>query len=280
MLAASWEPGTIVKYPVLVSPKIDGIRCIIHPELGPVSRTFKPIRNTMIRDWLSGLPSWFDGELVFPGNFQKTASTVMSEFSPLWDKIEYWVFDWAGPQEYAHRVNALKASIQTKGVRNVAAVSQQLCTSDADLMALEEYYLANGFEGICYRTLKSPYKSGRSTLNQQWLVKIKRFEDAEATIIGFEEEMENANLQTRDAFGLAERSSHKDSKYGKGRLGALVVQTNRGVFNVGSGFTHQQRQEIWDKREGYLGKTITYKFFPIGIKDLPRHPIFKAVRED
>jgi DNA ligase-1 len=126
----------------------------------------------------------------------------------------------------------------------------------------------------------SPYKCGRSTLREGWLLKLKRFIDEEAEVVGFEEEMQNNNEKTRDAFGLSERSSHQDNKTGKERLGSFVVKNPRGEFKVGTGFTASQRQSFWERRDSLIGKVVTVKFFPIGIKDLPRHPVFKGFRND
>jgi hypothetical protein len=41
-----------LEWPMLCSPKIDGIRCIMHPHLGPVTRSFKLLPNNHIRDIL------------------------------------------------------------------------------------------------------------------------------------------------------------------------------------------------------------------------------------
>ncbi len=57
-LAASLPLGMSLEdlsYPFLASRKLDGIRCLIHPELGLVSRTFKPIRSIAIGELLGPL---------------------------------------------------------------------------------------------------------------------------------------------------------------------------------------------------------------------------------
>jgi len=61
----------------------------------------------------------------------------------------------------------------------------------------------------------------------------------------------------------------------------LVVNSQRwGVFKVGSGFTDEQRNEVWVNASKYIGATITFKYFPHGVKDKPRSPIFKGFRVD
>ena len=63
-------------------------------------------------------------------------------------------------------------------------------------------------------------------------------------------------------------------------LGAFVVKDiATGVeFRVGSGLDDSLREEIWRNWESYIGKIVTYKHFPVGAIDKPRHPIFKGFR--
>jgi uncharacterized membrane protein len=70
-----------------------------------------------------------------------------------------------------------------------------------------------------------------------------------------------------------------------GDLGALTVKVLTGKFagvvcEVGSGFTSQQRKEIWEKQGLYFLSQITFKHFSYGAKDAPRFPIFKCFRGD
>lgn len=124
----------------------------------------------------------------------------------------------------------------------------------------------------------SRYKYGRSTAKEQILLKVKRFEDSECVIIGVQEEMHNGNVAGRDELGRTKRSSSKDGKVGKGTMGALVVRDLKTSveFNIGTGFTAAQRAEDWESR---IGSTIVYKFFPVGVVDRPRHPVYKGPRD-
>ena len=124
------------------------------------------------------------------------------------------------------------------------------------------------------------YKYGRSTTKEGTLLKLKRFVDAEYKIVGFEERMHNANEATKNALGQTERSSHKENLVGRGDLGALVLETADGLrFNCGTGFTDSSRSEIWGNRDRYLGQFAKIKSFLIGVKDLPRFPVFLGMRD-
>ena len=48
MLSATCKDSSQLVYPVLVTPKLDGIRCLVK-DTGVVSRTLKPIPNKYIR---------------------------------------------------------------------------------------------------------------------------------------------------------------------------------------------------------------------------------------
>lgn len=64
-------------------------------------------------------------------------------------------------------------------------------------------------------------------------------------IVGFEEEMFNANEATTSEPGRTKRSSHKANKIPKGRLGALVLKYGDTTFNCGTGFNDAERERIW-----------------------------------
>jgi DNA ligase-1 len=119
------------------------------------------------------------------------------------------------------------------------------------------------------------------------LLKLKRFMDSEAVVVGFEEQMENTNEKTVDELGHSKRSKHQAGMVGKDTLGKFLVQEvgntpwNGLEFAIGTGdgLTADLRQHIWDNREEYLGKIITHKYQPHGTKDLPRIPVWKGFRD-
>lgn len=50
-------------------------------------------------------------------------------------------------------------------------------------------------------------------------------------------------------------------------------------FSIGTGLTAAQRQFYWNERDILPGKLIKYKFFPVGVKVAPRHPVFLGFRD-
>ncbi|MDY0087094.1 MAG: ATP-dependent DNA ligase [Coriobacteriia bacterium] len=283
MLAETCEDIELLQYPVIASPKLDGIRCLIVDGVA-VSRTLKPIRNTAVQAWVkanANLLNGLDGELISGDHdatvFQRTTSVVMSaDGGP---EFTFWVFDiWSCAFGYKARIAALKEL--TEGVSNIKLVPTRTCRTPDELRSFEEACLARGFEGVMVRRPDGVYKNGRSTLKEALLLKIKRFTDAEATVIGWGERMHNENPEERDATGKMDRSTHRDGLRPAGDLGYLLVRAEDGTcFKIGSGFTAAQRVELWKVKDSLMNQLVKYKFFEQGMKDAPRFPVFLGLRD-
>jgi DNA ligase-1 len=290
MLASAAKDLNDLKYPLIASPKLDGIRCL-KVDGKVVSRSFKPIRNDYIRGILEQLlPEGADGEIMAGDNFQQVASSVMSKAGE--PAFKFHMFDLApegaDAPGYQDRIQAMtdwKAANDPDG--HVVVVETVVIGSVDELLAFEAKCLEAGYEGVMTRRPDSPYKCGRATIKSQDLLKVKRFEDSEARVVGFVEQQLNTNEAKKDAFGRTERSSSKAGKVGKNTLGKFVVEEagDKGwtqPFRVGTGLglTQELRQEIWDNQDRYLGKLIKYKYQPHGVKDAPRLPIFLGFRDE
>jgi len=279
-----------LQLPVYVSDKLDGIRCLNHPTLGPVSQKLKPIPNDWIRHIIqsSQLP-YLDGEIIIPNlSFNDIQSVVMSKRHPRQMEFQYHVFDHF---EFADATYEVRLEILINKLHNAARhlhteflklVSQYYCESLPEIQTAEVIALEQGFEGIMIRSPYGHYKCGRSTLREQLLLKRKPTDDAEGIIIDFIEEEENCNVATTDEWGLSKRSSHQANKRGKDTLGAFRVRWGVEEFNIGSGrgLTKELRQHIWDNQSLYWGQTITFTYQKHGMKNLPRSPQFKGFRKD
>ncbi len=280
MLAGRCFDTFKLQFPVWVTPKLDGIRCL-KIKGKALSRNFKPIPNISITEWIERLiPDNTDGELIIPGApFNETTSVVMSEDKP-GDAVFYYIFDYVKDEltkPYVERMSDLK-DLKIKG--NVKLVLPVLINTEKELSKFEHKCLEDGFEGIMIRTENSPYKCGRSTEREGYLLKLKRFEDSEAEITGVEEKQHNGNVAEKDAFGRSKHSSHKAGMVPMGVLGAFLVKDIKtGIdFKIGSGYNDEQRKDYWDNQKKLIGKVVTYKFQPYGVKEAPRFPVFKGFR--
>lgn len=275
MLASPAETEKL-KYPLLASPKLDGIRAaVVGGQL--LSRTLKPIPNQHVRrqlnaSWLNGL----DGELIVGSPTSKTcyldtSSGVMSHDGI--PEFTYWVFDrWDMNAPYRDRLRALEGI--APHVRIARLPQQEILDHDA-LLRYEEEMLAYGYEGLILRSPDSPYKFGRSTAREGYLLKLKRFADSEAEILGIVEEMHNTNEATKDELGRTKRSKAQAGLVGKGTMGALKVRDihHGWEFEIGTGFTAAQRAQAWK-----VGSIVKYKYFPVGMLNVPRHPVYLGPR--
>lgn len=281
MLAAAVTNMAAIKYPVYASLKIDGVRCLGVNGVAQ-SRSGKPLPNRALQALFArGQYDGLDGELVV-GNpyaedvFRRTTSVVMSHDKPI-TGLDFMIFDRhdMGTAPWLSRYE----NIYTPGHIGVG-VHHAMLTCEAELLVYEEEALAAGAEGVMLRDPDGLYKNGRSTEKQGGLLKLKRFVDEEFEVVGFEERMHNGNAAFTNELGRTARSTHQENMVGRGDMGALICQMADGrTFNVGTGFDDAQRAEIWANRESYLGRLVTVKHFPIGVKDLPRLPVFKAFRD-
>ena len=135
-----------------------------------------------------------------------------------------------------------------------------------------------GYEGAIFRDPKGGYKFGRSTRGM--MAKLKMFQDDEAEIIGFQEQMSNQNPAKKNALGRTERSTAKAGKVPAGKLGKFECRDLKsGIeFEVGTGFTDKQRKDYWRDRQVYVGMILKYKHQPSGALAKPRFPGFLGFR--
>ena len=275
---------TKIVYPVYASPKLDGIRCSI-VDGKALTRSLKAIPNKHISGLLSSsLLDGLDGELIVGSPTSKTCYTDTVSEVMSFDKVSeftYYVFDLHNLSNiFFHRLDALDSRVRAiseafVNAPNIVLLPQELLHDEAELLAYEAAKVAEGYEGVILRWPGAPYKFGRSTVKEGYLLKVKRFEDSECEIVGVEEEMFNGNEAETNELGRTKRSSAKAGKVGKGTMGALIVRDLvSGIeFNIGTGFTAAQRAEDWA-----IGSIVRYKFFPVGVKDKPRHPVYLGPR--
>lgn len=261
-----------LRLPLWAQDKEDGIRCTVteSPRTGNrlvASRTFKPIQNIFIRESIhrSTLPLGVDGELVVGNNFQDTASAVMSAIGM--PNFCYRVFDYYGgglALPYSERYRKLTEIVNCMRYPWLELMTNTICLTHAAVNARLADALARGKEGIMLRAPDGYYKSGKATLKSQWLLKLKPFIDAEAQVVGFVE-LEHENNPSRRS----------------GTLGALKCRTKNDVeFSIGTGFSEAERQQIWDNRENYIRRYVTFKYQNHGVKVAPRAPVFLRWKQD
>lgn len=290
MLAAAVDAdeGDLAKlrYPLLASAKLDGLRCIIENGVA-LSRTAKPFPNQFVQKFFQEHPEYegIDCELIVgPPNERTTYLMSQSGIMKRSGEPDFmmYIFDHVKTptMPYEARLSAIQRQAFTE---RAVVLDQRLIHNEEELLEYEDLVLNLGYEGLILRAPHAPYKHGRSTFNEHYLLKFKRFKDSEAEIIGFEEEMENQNDAEKDAFGRTKRSSHQENLVGKGTLGCFNCRDIHGTFSVdfsiGTGYDAHQRKVFWRARNKLIGKIVKYSYFPKGSKERPRFPTFLCFRD-
>jgi ATP-dependent DNA ligase len=271
-----------------VQPKLDGGRCVAvipsnknlpirllsrtgkdWPNFESIRKGLEPMRTYAERH---GEDLWIDGEVVSMVDgqidFQSIQKTMMRKDGVEVGALQYIVFDacsakeWKDPTApYLRRYDFAKALVEAYGTLQVSLVpnSELLDPSVEDLEEMCRKFLDQGYEGAMLRYAQRPVVNKRSKL----LIKVKLFKDDEALITGV------AELQ-------------REGK-GAGTLGALVCKHKNGKqFEIGSGFTAKQRDELWNlallQPEMVVGQHVNFKYFELTDDGVPRFPIYRSIR--
>lgn len=207
-------------------------------------------------------PKWFiaslpgnttlDGELwLGRGKFEVLSGIVrrQSTVDSDWNNIKYMVFDLPEHhQAFDERLKKLEKVILAINVPHIKMVQQHKVISHQVLMKELDDIVKQGGEGLMLHLGSSIYASGRS----DDLLKVKKYFDAEAVVI---------------------KHIPGKGKY-KGMLGSLEVETvDKKIFKIGTGFSDFER-----KNPPVIGSLITYKYFGLTSKGIPRFASFVRIR--
>lgn len=262
MLAIKFDEKQI-KYPCLVQPKYDGVRCTISvgsdDEVKIISRQGKPYNIPHIREWAEQhrdiLP--LDGELYnhHELSFQEITSAVKKR-SELTDKIHYVVYDKpVCDEDNSHRwCELLKYEWNDAFKESPAYLSDyKICNNMDEIREYHSECVADGYEGVIIRNLDGLYEFGFRSRN---LIKLKDFDDAEFEIADV---LEGTG---RDA-GTA----------------VFVLKIGGQQFKARPVGTLEQRTDYFNNREMLIGKMCTVKYQGKSSDGIPRFPIAIAVRD-
>jgi len=265
-----------IQYPLLGSAKYDGIRGIVKESV--MSRTFIPLPSLQVQDLFSEYKD-IDAEII-EGNptdfgvYNRTQSHVMSVDKP--GDIHMYALDYTHPDvlHLPFYIRLEHLEIFVKDLPNVSLVEHTPIENEEELLAFEEEVLRKGFEGAMFKSPIKPYKNGpRCTFREGIIYRLKRFEDAEAVVIGFEEALTNLNTLEENAFGLAKRSTHKSGMVPAGRVGKIIAIFKGQKIDIAPGnFTHEELEEMLLNPARHKGRLLKFRYFLHGQKDKPRHP--------
>jgi len=244
------EPLKIEQY--WISEKLDGVRGYWDGE-----QLFTRQGNKIIApEWFTkGWPNQpLDGELWNKrDNFQEIVSCVRrkSPDQTCWRTLKFNLFDLPteNSSTFDQRINTMETLIVKSASSYLSMIPQFKVESIEQLHIKLKLIVDAGGEGLMLHHQDAVYKQGRN--NQ--LLKLKTYQDAEATIIKHFE--------------------------GKGKftdmLGALLVETPSGLtFKIGSGFSDSQRKD-----PPPVGSIITFKYYGKTKRGVPRFASFLRVKQ-
>lgn len=254
---AKWAP------PYIVQPKLDGVRCRAVPlETGVLllSSEENPIFSVPhINEALyqAGIEQELDGELYnHEMNFDQLTSITSRTVNvhPAHKAIEFHIFDVVDDRpQFERQLFVTDLKFNSKYLVNVPF---WICYTLDDIMRTYDKLIELGYEGIIVRHVGAPYERKRSL----YVMKFKPKKQDEYEIVGVTEE-------------------HDIQGNPKGRLGALVCKSGDGnTFNVGTGFSDEDRTKLWDISGMLPGMTakVSYQHLTSG-KKVPRFPVFVDV---
>lgn len=207
-------------------------------------------------------PDWFverfpevvmEGELWIALNaYEETSSITSTQGEDArWSRIKLMLFDLPEHKGvFTERLQAMQQLVKSINSPYLSVIRQYRVNSHKELMVHLQSVTDAGGEGLMLHHESSLYINSRS----ENLLKLKKFDDAEATVIAY--------------------------KPGKGQfkdmLGSIKVRNDLGKeFYIGSGFNLSQR-----KNPPALLSRITYKYNGLTKNGLPRFPVFLRARNE
>lgn len=250
-----------VKFPCIVQPKYDGVRCLMLEENGKVillSRKGKEYNIPHLKKWgeehRNLLP--LDGELYNHRDltFQEIVSAVKrhSEITP---KIRYVVYDRPVKNKTNHvRWGELQNDFKGLPEDSPVYLSSSLVLYDKEqLFKAHDMYVEQGYEGAIIRNLEGLYEFGFRSNN---LIKLKQFDDLEFEIVDVVE------ATGRDA-GTA----------------IFVCKCGGGEFNVKPQGSRELRADYFKNADKLIGKMVTVQYQGFSDDGIPRFPSAISVRD-
>lgn len=273
MLAHKFKQSAICKWgaginaPVYVQPKLNGVRCHVQWSseqpilLSSYGNRFVSVPH--IEDALRELGSQpntrleFDGELYnHKMSLQKISSitSLKKDLHPEYQEIGFWIFDVILPNVEQHKRKRLIEDTLTHVQHPLHLVDTVFGVVGSGMFDCGVQEIKKeGYEGYILRNPSGFYENGRS-----WnLLKWKFLMQGTFKVVGMSEEVSVSGVP-------------------KGSLGSFACVTPEGKkFSVGTGFTHLQRLNLWDRK--YVGSTLLVEFQELTREGIPYCPVFKGL---
>ena len=244
----------------LASRKLDGVRCIctkingevhFYARSGKEFETLSELRRSI--ENMSADNFVLDGECcIVDANGDEDFISIVSEIKRKnWTIANpcYQVFDCLTIEEF----NSHEGTVNhTDRMRRQAAMELRCGVAHTTVVEQHEIHknicyeveqaAANGWEGIMLR--KNIGYEGKRSKN---MLKVKKFQDAEFTVLGCE----------NDTMRFVENGAQVE----KTALARILIEYKGNQVSVGGGFSKDERLYYADHHDELIGKTVTVKYF-------------------
>jgi len=279
-----------MKFPLLVSYKLDGVRCIFK-DGKMYSRALKQFPNAQLYKRFEKLMRLskeldviFDGELLAKSlPFNELSGLTRQLDKELPDDLYFYAFDCIVKSNFTKPFRDRLVDLQGIKLIPVVKIIEQYEMIETDkVKQIFEEALAWGCDGLILRNPNSRYKFGRGTVKEALIYKLKPFETFDAQII---EVIQGTKVdpnaeKTINELGRSVTSKKKGDRILIDKACDFVVLYEGKELKVSIAMTDEEKEEVWKNRKDYIGRWIEYKGMLVGAKDLPRHPVFLRMRDD
>ena len=268
-LAQKFEEKRIQGRRICVEPKLDGIRCVSIVRNGKVSlyaRSGKQIINfdNTIGKELETLPDGvYDGEIMgkdFTALMRQAYRKEQVDVSDTYMGI----FDFLSLEEWDSKDSTMTCEeryvnlmhyVMPERYKFLKVVERIYCMSNYEFIKHHhDNFVDLGFEGVMIKDLDAPYKFGRG----HEVMKFKSFHDVDLEIKKL----------------LEGTGRHA------GKLGSVIVNFEGVDVQVGSGFSDELRELVWQNPDDFIGRVIEVRYQEVTPDGSLRFPTFVCFRND
>lgn len=281
-------------FPKLLSVKLDGFRCIFK-EGKMLTRSLKELPNAKLQERFKAIkeytktnPIILDGEIYSHElTFQEITHFCMTHDTgeeAIPDSLKFHAFDCLDNMDYnrvfLRRLHTLCDVMKKLNHPHGLVVQQITINTWQELQERFNEAIDRKFEGVMLKCLESPYKFGRATMNQNWLLKFKPWITFDAPIVEVYERMENTSESYTNELGQSQKHRRQEDMIGTGMAGGVWVDLDGVKQKVALAMDDAEKKDLWNRRDEVIGKWIEFKGMTVGAKDKVRHPVMVRWRTD